>query len=479
MTPKEIHALKVERDAIHIDRDGQQTYDALTARIDAAEQSVGGKVFRVPAVNLPELQKQIERINKRAAKIDAVPVELVEASREHVESTKHDADGEEFKVYTEFVYVVLYGETPRVAGFEFVATLEHDDAGTLVRRVPTFGDDEFDLTEYRTAEPICEHCQTKRKRKDTYVVRNAETGETRQVGRQCLKDYTGAHNPEQVARFAEYLRDLVDVLGGDWDEHEGGGGGGESHYSTLDVLAVTDKAIREFGWISKSKAGWGATATAEWVERLFTSRTLDADLKRIVPDDDARTKAQAVLDWVRSDEFIEKSGTSDYFWNLGVALQSDYTTFRRFGLVASAVSAYDREREYQLRHAAETQQRSEREHVGEVGKREVFELKLVRIIWIEDRYNPYGGSKPLYIFQDADGNEVKWFASNTAGLASQVQIGDAEDPQYAFEAIAEGFTYRVKATVKAHDDHPQYGKATLITRAKIEALIGAPEEVTA
>lgn len=431
--------------------------------------------FVIPVGNLDFLSKEIARINKRAARLGLAPVSFTEIERETVE-TKPARNGQP-ATYVEKALIRIDGETPRVAGYEFVATLEHDDAGTIIRRVPTFGGDEFDLASYRDATPSnCDHCGLDRRRKDTYVVRNAETGEAKQVGRTCLQDFTGVNDPEKYARIAEWYRDLFELLDGDLEDEGFGGGSGTSHYATLDLLAVTDKAIREYGWVPKSKADWGQTATADWVERLAATRgPLDNDLKRILPDDAARTKAQAVLDWVRSDEFAEKATTSDYLWNLGIACANDYAAFRRFGLVCSAVSAYDREREYQIRHAAQREQNSVKQHVGEVGKREVFELRLVRIIWIEDRYNPYGGSKPLYIFQDADGNEVKWFASNTAGIAAQVQIGDAEDPQYAFEEIAEGCTYRVKATVKAHDDSPKYGKATLITRAKIEALLAATE----
>jgi hypothetical protein len=465
LTPKEVYALKTQRDAVREDGD-----------VAAAEQALGGKVFRVPSANLPDLLGEITRINKRAAKLELPEVRLEPYETEHVEiKAASDDSPAEFR---EYVYVVLVGETPRVAGFEFVATLEHDDGGTIIRRVPTFDEAEFDLTPYRDADPAhCDHCGLVRNRKDTYVVRNAESGETKQVGRTCLRDFTGANDPEKVARHAEYLRDLVDLLDSDWDDERERDGSGETHYSTLDVLAVADKAVREYGWISKSKAAFNETATAEWVERLFTARTLDADLKRIVPDDDARAKATAILEWARSDEFEQKSHDNDYLWNLAVALHGDYTTFRRFGLVVSAVSAYDREREFQIRRARETEERGERGFVGTEGKREVFELTLIRTHWIEDRYNPYGGSKPLYVFQDADGNEVKWFASNTAGVAEQVQIDGIDDPQYAFEAITEGQTYRVKATVKRHEDSDQYGKSTLITRAKIEARL--TEEVSA
>jgi hypothetical protein len=485
MTSKEVWALKQKRDdAASACYDGRGVavpsaldhYIALTEQIHAAEQTLGGKVFLVPVRNLDYLSKEIERINKRAAKLEVAPITLTETEREVVEYERRDDDGELVTAYYEQVYVILTGETPRVAGFEFVATLEHDDAGTIIRRVPTFEGEEFDLTPYRDAKPEhCDHCGLDRRRKDTYIVRNAESGETKQVGRQCLKDFIGAHNPEKYARIAEYLRDFFEALeGGYGGDFGGGGGSGPSLYSILDVLAITSKTIREYGWVAKSKAQPGQSPTADWVDRYLTSRTKDNDLKRCTPEPEDDEKAKLVLDWARSDEFVEKAGTNDYLWNLGVSCASDYIPLRRLGLVCSAVSSYDREREFTIRRDREQTERKDKTFVGTKDKREVFELTLLRIIWIEDRYQ--GGSKPLYIFNDADGNEVKWFASNSAGVAEQVQIDGIEDPQYHFEPITEGQTYRVKATVKRHEDSDRYGKQTFITRAKIEARI--PKEVT-
>jgi hypothetical protein len=88
--------------------------------------------------------------------------------------------------HEEFEYVIVKGETPRVAGFEFLATLEHEEGGTIIRRMPRFGEDAekgdgIDLSAYREACPRCDHCGLERHRKDTYLVRNAETAEIKQV----------------------------------------------------------------------------------------------------------------------------------------------------------------------------------------------------------------------------------------------------------------------------------------------------------
>jgi hypothetical protein len=55
------------------------------------------------------------------------------------------------------------------------------------------------------AAAICEHCRLRRRRTRTYVVVHAESGEVRQVGSGCLRDFLGGHDPERACRQAEHL----------------------------------------------------------------------------------------------------------------------------------------------------------------------------------------------------------------------------------------------------------------------------------
>lgn len=79
------------------------------------------------------------------------------------------------------------------------------------------------------------------------------------------------------------------------------------------------------------------------------------------------------------------------------------------------------------------------QHVGTVGKREVFRLTVKRVIGTQSgQWNTQ-----LHIMADAAGNTFKWFASNTA--------------------LDEGKTYDVKATVKSHEVYKGQNQ-TIITR---------------
>ena len=131
-----------------------------------------------------------------------------------------------------------------IAGWVFVATLDHEadegaDEGTAIRRAPVgsrlisrIGEEaataveSADLTAYRHGGNDCDHCGFNRRRKQTYVLYEAETGELRQIGSTCLKDYTGAHNPERIAAWAEWLEGCTATWSATaWYGGEGGGGG--------------------------------------------------------------------------------------------------------------------------------------------------------------------------------------------------------------------------------------------------------------
>lgn len=72
-----------------------------------------------------------------------------------------------------------------VSGWEFVASVER----TSDNRNIFHGRKDIEIPErYYDAEPICEHCWTKRNRSRMYIVHNKDTDEFAQVGSSCLTD---------------------------------------------------------------------------------------------------------------------------------------------------------------------------------------------------------------------------------------------------------------------------------------------------
>jgi hypothetical protein len=134
--------------------------------------------YKVPAENIPALERQIETLNKRVARlvkkghdvktiaisVGPMFVEMVDVRFNEFETKKMERVFQNVQL--------LSPESPTVKGWEFVAALTHvDDVGTVLRVCPGTKIEEGELKQYRTASPVCQHCNTKRKRNDTFVIR--------------------------------------------------------------------------------------------------------------------------------------------------------------------------------------------------------------------------------------------------------------------------------------------------------------------
>ena len=264
----------------------EERAEVAAARVaaEAAQEAVGGFVARIPSFKVEVLQKKVAAMAKRAAKLEVEAPSVTVTEETEVEEIKETvASGETVVTETRtWVYVVIAGSFPKLAGWVFLATLQHSEAGTIIRRIPGLAaqmrglveqgqsakeaseelEAKFSLAEFRQAAPICEHCQTARARRDTYVVLRPETGEIKQVGSSCVRDFTGGRSPAEVARVLEWTLSLVELAGEAEEEGFGLGGGGRTVYETTEYLTHVATCIREYGWTARS-ASYSGTPTAD------------------------------------------------------------------------------------------------------------------------------------------------------------------------------------------------------------------------
>lgn len=405
---------------------------------------------KIPAANLPRLQARIAEIAKRAAKIakrgslaDDSPIGL-KIGDKIVEKVKDDLTGlPEVRVY---FMVEVTGTAPRLSGWEFVATLQHEDGGTILRSVPTVALDPSALAGYRNAEPACDHCRVNRRRNDTFVVRRVENGALKQIGRSCLGDFLGHQDPAWAARRAEFLVLARDAV----EESMGWGGGGEYVEDIAAYLAYVACAIQREGWLSRTKAremdGRPATADLAWNWMHPSKNTHPAD--RVYPEEQHVEAANKALAWADAHLSSAVEGSlTDYEHNLRVAIIGGTVRHRLAGIVASILPYHERAMGRELSKAkwAEDKDRARAAgHVGVVGKREVFELALVKIFDFDGNF----GVTHVHKFVADNGAVVVWKTGT-----ERLEIG----------------RYRVKGTVKKHDEYkgePQ----TLLSRCVVDRL---------
>lgn len=412
------------------------TKEATAKGSTADARSYSTFEWQITATQLEATRAKIAKINARAAKkelggrldITATPVACVKVDPH----TGIRAEWTEYKVQ-------IGGTAPAYDGWQFIATLDWDEhAGLVVRSVPGAPAVERD----RLQDGWCDHCQTVRNRRVTYVVRSMETGEQLQVGRSCVKDFTG------WAGTVAFLSAPSMGDEGDWF-----GPVGRVDYSTRTVLAYAWAVITTHGFVPTSYRGGNATPTRDLVEiALYPSPKSPSDVafaRSLAPvATEAAAKVEKIIDFVTSDDF---NGFSEYVLNLKACIAAEQVSPRNFGLVVSAPQAYARHQEQTLIRDSKAKVGTDSQWVGRVAgpgqkmERRDFEVTVAGVRWI-DGWN--GGSTAVYTLVDPDGNVFKWFAANDT-------LGQDE-----------GVRFVIKGSVKAHKEW-QGTKETHLTRCAV------------
>lgn len=398
--------------------------------------------FQIPAYLVERLEKDFEKLAKRAKKLGVEPprFDIIDTVEEKDEKTG------EVAVYK---MVKVVGEAPKLPGWEFVAVLQHTAAGNIIRGVPTADVGPDELAAFRQRGPVCDHCKIRRQRNETFVVRDEKSGELKQCGRSCLKDFTGHKSPERVAAWVEVLAEFVDTRMRDAESE--GYGADRLYEATDNFLANTIAIIRNEGWRSKKQAmesGSGGATANRALDNLHYART-PAQRHRMVEVTDAdRKEAKEILAWAAK---RLENPESDYEHNLAVAAKLGHV--ESSGILASLVPFYLREVAKAERLKVAKKLAVDSVHVGEVGKRQEFTLTLQRSFNFETQY----GTMFIHNFTDPDGNIVIW-KTNSPNIPSP-------DPE-STPPFRDGMTYNVKASVKEHGEY-KGAKQTVLTRMKI------------
>lgn len=394
------------------------------------------RIYRVPESNLFRLNERIAKFNKRAHKLNLTPIILTTVKTEDVEIMEQGEPSGRFRRYH---HITFDGQTPKLAGWTLQAVLERipEIEGNMVRCLPNVSLP----VSYRTQDPICEHCKLSRRRTETFVLLN-EDGRLIQVGRNCLADFLGGANPEDLLTLAEYLLSIDACLE---DSEDDSNGTREKEYvSLLHVLEVTSMIIRVDGWVSRKTAQeQDKNPTSAAVQGYLFARNRDKDFPPhiyAIQESDT-TCAESAIEWART--LNTRLELDDYLYNLSVLGKTEKVDTKSFGLACSIVSAYQREMNKNEARKQDALQGARSEYFGTIGQREVFTLTVKAII------NSASDFGPLFIhkLEDAAGNRATWFASS-----GPLDIGK---------------TYQIKGTVKKHEEYKGI-KQTILTRCKAQ-----------
>jgi hypothetical protein len=424
--------------------------------------------YEIPVFNMESAEKKLKRLVRRSEKlgVGGFGYEVSEA-RIAKRDMGRDFHGKKIVAEMEVCDVTVTGDAPKLAGWVFAATIEHEAAGNIIRRVP--GVELEAPVSFRSVDRKCDHCRTARGRKDTYLVFNEERGEWKQVGKKCLENFLGC----DVSSFLSIL-ECWSTLGslGDLDPEEFFSyGRGEIAYRLLDLLTYVNLVVRLEGWVSRTTARDGLACasvdTATWVmSPSLTEKEARAKAKYTDKMTNADSEfAAAAVKWVKADwgsKAFERR--SEFEHNMLIAIDDEHCVSRRkTGIVASLIQCY-------RRHLSIVEERkAEREgllneHFGsleperkeitrgknkgqfrEKARRYELTLKIVKIIDIENDW----GTTFIHKMRDDEGRSFTWFGSS--------RLYDGEN------SANEGGVVTATWGIKKHDEY-KGTKQTVLTR---------------
>lgn len=407
---------------------------ARTVHAFRTMECVDGALSGVCTVgDVPAIEDRLAKLVRKATKLGLTPPELT-LGAPFLASKWNDED--QVKDYATLVeYRVEYPEV-QVAGWSFVAALDLTEAGVVTRALRGG----VDLSAYRGVEPSrCDHCKTRRARKGAFVLVEDATGTEMVVGSSCLADFLGRTAATGVSAALFPMR----LIAAFEDDFAAGWGGTWAH-SPLEFLTVVVAAMRVMGAFvtrRQAEATEGVSTATLAGNYLFAARKaedfpeLHAHLQE--NGEACQGAALAALEWAQGLE-----GRSDFEHNMKVVAGTWTLNSKHEGICAYIAECYRRSvakaAEAKLPKAA----KKVSAHVGTVGKREVFEAKVVRIRAFEGQY----GLTVIHAFETLAGDRLVWFGSKSLGLD-------------------EGTVVTFKATVKRHQTAKTDGAPeTVVTR---------------
>ena len=225
----------------------------------------------------------------------------------------------------------------------------------VIVRYPPGAEQTIDNDSIRPGE--CDHCHTVRPRTSTVLVQNEDSGELKQVGRSCLKDFLG-WTTAPVFIDADAVRSEVEESLGtkvspEWDLES--------------VLTYAWAVVETYGWAPASNTGSRPATRDVVADAIRGGRPGEIILTAIAPK---LVEGQQMAPRIVTELVPTLTSRTGYEANLAAILRTGRVNpAKHLGLAVSAVNAWHRLNEDTIAEQAKTGQRREVKHAGRVGER--------------------------------------------------------------------------------------------------------------
>jgi len=332
----------------------------------------------------------------------------------------------------------------KVGGWVLVGVLGWTEHGPI----PTVAPNQTMPPELLERPKCCDHCQTIRKRTETFVLRGE--GRVIVVGRNCIQPYLGI-DPTRLVReleWAKWLNDLDAALDRDpipdaadtvWVD--------ELEKVVARALAAMDV---EGGYRKKTEHG-GTAATVHFMDaRLIDRDAIELQRKLLAVAAEPRIieRAKAAIEWAKT---IQPNGELDL--TLLQLAKLGVVNARAFGIACYLPAAHARALgEDAMKRPAFPMAQRVPEAAAPVGTKLRLTMRVTLVRTMDGVYGP----TTLILGRDTNGHELKCWTT-VAPIIELAQL-----------AVEKGEGIALEATVKAHEPaRDGNGTTTVITRPKL------------
>lgn len=385
----------------------------------------------IASSDLPEVNKLLGRLQAKA-KAEGVPMTWTASKPYPYYLSEQDI--------IEVVDLRLSRSIICAPGWTVLAHIQAEPGGNVVTnlsggRTPS---------EWHKLDCHCDHCGTNRRRKVIYLVKKYQNREIRQVGKTCLKEYTGI-DPYFAVKFADILAyaDKLENPGMSWETSAPY----VRLYNVRKIMALAVDAVGQYGYTPTSQPG----STSDRVKNTISRRDEEISPKN-------REEADRIIEWIKSSDF---SG-NDFMQNAKILVESEYIKYKDVGRICYLPVSYKKwmERQEQERQKREKLEKDKKagttsQFLGKVKERLTLVVKSVEKV--TSCYNEWGMST-LYRMIDNNSNILTtWTSGDPFGCWEEDNNGSLDHLTYPLA---------IKGTVKEHKEYKGENQ-TVLTRVKM------------
>lgn len=431
-----------------------KTYMIPEENVENMEKKFNAAARKIRKIN-PELEPTMTKCDHTIVLVRKIELRPCDCRSEStVKKVPYEARRVELKIPDEVVFAEnnwAFGgsvEPSGVDGKNFVnVNLSGKDLGFIVP------------TRYFSSNPCsCDYCKTDRKRNKTYLIVNRETGEWKQLGKECLKLFVAGIDIDAIATFESFVKEAEDAANP----------GDEFFYNRRARFVEVQRAL-ELAQAATKMFGFVATRDNVGDRNVFSTKNIvqakilkemgcQSDLLNV--DNTEREKINLAVakltvysthaeddisnDIITLRETVTELPDEPYYNNLKTVLANEYVPLDKLGLLVSAPKAISRY--YELKKMQEEKEKLAKSsnYIGEVGEKISVNFVSGReVACCETQF----GLLHIYEFKDTSGNVIVWKSSS-----------GKEIPESG----------KISGTVKAHEEYNGI-KQTIILRAKIAA----------